>query len=495
MKISHKLNLSVSILLLITLIVSCTPGTVVPMATAIATTTAAPTITPTPAPQSLADTPDLSTWVEEYVHAYGDMVTVNSTEMDAQELTVAIRQNPEAFMQTKEIEKGKYSFMVVNGTPLAILSNHKWEATSLKSLGEFSAIRFGSTVHEGGLFVNHAEAYQQILNQQFGIIAPNDLTIMDVSEVLKDPYYGKFVNGLAQTHALRFYNLFTPGDQRNEDNQPNLSDPLWQGAPPINTPASTKYQEKIRIAMAEKALNILTSNPNVTEIGFANEAFSATDDGYFSWEDCPYYRAFGDRWLIEAYLAAYKAIVQLGKVPGRDISLFYGDYNFYLPGNKSTIVHRELSRVKEEVAKELGIDTGDVPIIVEMEGHFSFDTGYLNANASDPRYWDAYYAGRLTYEEFKQNLTSFTDIGKVWLGEFTLLQGTAEQNTQFLKTIVEASFDSGNVESIFFWDLLEIDSDHWGKGDLLFTFDGESHFYPTANYYVILHTLFGEIQN
>ena len=81
------------------------------------------------------------------------------------------------------------------------------------------------------------------------------------------------------------------------------------------------------------------------------------------------------------------------------------------------------------------------------------------------------------------------------MGEFTLLQGTAEQNTQFLKTIVEASFDSGNVESIFFWDLLEIDSDHWGKGDLLFTFDGESHFYPTANYYVILHTLFGEIQN
>lgn len=492
-----KTKITILIIFLITFILaSCTPGTPAPMptATAMPTATTVPTITPTPAPQSLAETFDLPKWVDEYVHAYGGKVTVNGAEMDAQQLATAIRQNPDEFTQIKKINGLEYSFVVVNGAPLAVLSNQKWETTSLKSLGEFNHLRFGSTVHEGSLFVNYAELYQQILNQQFGIIAPIDPTIIDVSEVLKDPYYGKFVNNLAQNHTIRFYNLFNPNDHRNKDFQPNLSDPLWQGAPVINTPASTEYQEKIRNAMTKKALDILTSNPNVTEIGFANEAFSATDDGYFSWEDCPYYRAFGDRWLIEAYLVAYKAILQLGKVPGRDITLFYSDYNYDIPGNKSTIIHRELSRLKEEVAKELGINTGDVPIIVDMQGHFSFDPGYLNANTSDPRYWDQYYAGKPTYEAFKQNLTSFTDIGKVWWGELTLLQGNAEQNSQFLKSIVKASIDSGNVESILFWDLLEIDSDHWGKGDLLFTFDGVGNFLPTANYYIVLQTLFEGIK-
>ena len=73
-----------------------------PRPTTIPTTTQS-TITPHP-PVTLADLPELPTWVEEYVHAYGGMVNVNGVEMDAQQLTDAIRQDPVAFVQTKQME-------------------------------------------------------------------------------------------------------------------------------------------------------------------------------------------------------------------------------------------------------------------------------------------------------------------------------------------------------------------------------------------------------
>lgn len=141
MKISHKINLSVSLLLLITFIVSCTPGTVVSTPAAIPT----PTITPTPAPQSLADAPDLPTWVDDYAHAYDGMVTINGVEMDAELLTAAIRQNPDVFTRVKQINNVDTFFLEVNGCPLAYKDNQGyWKETTLKLLNTASGRNMGT---------------------------------------------------------------------------------------------------------------------------------------------------------------------------------------------------------------------------------------------------------------------------------------------------------------------------------------------------------------
>lgn len=72
-----------SIILFVVLANSCAPGTAAPAA--IPTATTLPIVTPTPAPATLTDLPDLSTWVEEFVHAYGGKVTINGVEMNAEQ--------------------------------------------------------------------------------------------------------------------------------------------------------------------------------------------------------------------------------------------------------------------------------------------------------------------------------------------------------------------------------------------------------------------------
>ncbi len=126
------------VLIIIFTMASCVPGTSTLMTTATTTTTPTPTITPTPAPQSLAEAPDLPTWVEEYVHAFGGMVTVNGAEMDADQLTTAIRQNPERFTQTKQVDGVKYSFFVVNDIPLGIRESQyiTWQKVHLRDIVE-----------------------------------------------------------------------------------------------------------------------------------------------------------------------------------------------------------------------------------------------------------------------------------------------------------------------------------------------------------------------
>ncbi len=136
-------------LLLFFLLSSCTPAaTVVPTQTAIPTSTLtpvpSPTITPTPAPENLADASDLPTWIEQYVNAYGGKVTVNGSEMDASQLTSAIKANPDSFTQTKQINGIEYSFLVVNGIPLALMGiNGKWDEATLKNISNLTDVSFG----------------------------------------------------------------------------------------------------------------------------------------------------------------------------------------------------------------------------------------------------------------------------------------------------------------------------------------------------------------
>ena len=126
-----KIENIVTILLVGFILASCAPAvTVIPTETTVPTFTPAPstsTVTQTPAPENLTDTKDLSKWIDEFVHAYGGKITVNGAEMSASQLTDEIRKNAESFTQVKEIKGVEYSFLVVNGVPLAIsTSKEQW---------------------------------------------------------------------------------------------------------------------------------------------------------------------------------------------------------------------------------------------------------------------------------------------------------------------------------------------------------------------------------
>jgi endo-1,4-beta-xylanase len=131
---------------------SCAPASIptpteTPVPTATITLTPVPptpTTTPTPMPENLADAKDLQFWVEQYVNAYGGKVTVNGVEMDTSQLTDAIRKNAETFTQVKEVKTTTYSFLVVNGVPLAIMGiDGKWNEATLKNVSSLTNVSFG----------------------------------------------------------------------------------------------------------------------------------------------------------------------------------------------------------------------------------------------------------------------------------------------------------------------------------------------------------------
>lgn len=144
-----KIKIIVTALLVSIIFVSCAPAAKVgPIETAIPTSTftiihPTPSITPTPAPENIADSQDLSIWVDEFVHAYGGKVTVNGVEMEASQLTDEIRRNGDKFTQTKNINGTSYLFIVINDTPIAMQENSgKWEKATFAMI----ASKLGLTV-------------------------------------------------------------------------------------------------------------------------------------------------------------------------------------------------------------------------------------------------------------------------------------------------------------------------------------------------------------
>lgn len=179
----------ISIIFLITFIASCAPqtATIAPTATMTAEPTAivVPTITPTPAPQSLADAPDLPTWVEEYVHAYGGTVTVNGTEMDAIQLTAAIRRNSDEFIQKKSVNGVEYSFVVVNRIPLVYQDeNGYWQEATMAQLGEWNGAEYECSLRLDG------RKYQEFIGISKKVFNENTIvvftTTLDVTTVFGD---------------------------------------------------------------------------------------------------------------------------------------------------------------------------------------------------------------------------------------------------------------------------------------------------------------------
>ena len=105
------MKIIIGLLLASLMLSSCAPQTAKPASKSIPTATIAPTVTPTPTPATLANSPDLPSWVEDYVHAYGGKVTIDGEEMDAEQLTTAIRQNPDVFTQVKPVNGMHYEFL------------------------------------------------------------------------------------------------------------------------------------------------------------------------------------------------------------------------------------------------------------------------------------------------------------------------------------------------------------------------------------------------
>ena len=177
------------------LLVACSPAAQAPTETLLpAATPLPPTVPPTPMPESIANAKELPRWVDELVHAYGATVTVNGSPMDADALVAQIRAQPVLFTQVKQVNGTSISFLVVNGIPIAMRTETKWEEATMAKLSTLAGVtfEFAPRTAENRPFeysrtlkkVAAAESYFTFPNEMDTCTIFNDFTQDDWSRVI-----------------------------------------------------------------------------------------------------------------------------------------------------------------------------------------------------------------------------------------------------------------------------------------------------------------------
>lgn len=298
--------------------------------------TPTPTITPTPAPQSLADAPDLSTWVEEYVHAYGGKVTVNGAEMDAEQLTEAIRQNPERFTQTKVISGIKYFFFVLNGAPLAIQSyDSVWVQVTLKIMGNFSGIEIFSTIDPENTKLESEKYWGDEYN---GTLVISDQSDSITSRNDFDYSWLDYQIQVARNSGISQF--------RFESGLMGYDVPGWLTLNVNQDDVDLVLRNNIEHAKSLGIQNIVV----------VNEA------GCLSERKDPYFSKLGENYVIRAFELAHEIYPEA--------NLIYGDANNHIPGYITTEWTKHISKalLEKRLIQSVGVELFNVkPIDLPTE--------------------------------------------------------------------------------------------------------------------------------
>ncbi len=485
----------ITIILFITFLPSCAPRTVPPepsaTLTAIPTATTIPTITPTPTPESLADAPDLSTWVGDYVHAYGGKVTVNGAEMDADQLTAAIRQNPDVFTQTKKVGE-KYSlFLVVNDVPLAIqeVTETAWRDVAYKDLKTpGTRPEIGSSVEIWTGDFDADPRYKEIFAKNFEIAATGG-TLSDFELMSKMPE-----QKITPEEAIQHYdwtNIDKLTDFLEDQKIPLRAMHLIDGYTTDSAPAwlSQMSDSELEQYIYLHIQAILTRD-HYTEASVVNEAFwGAGMPGNNFW-----YSRLGEKYIEIAFKAAREI--------SPDTKLILNDNIVYGPRGQdsddgvwtNSVINAESMAILDWVTRE---KNKGIPIDgMGIESHVvasDFTNGDTAANIEKYKADLIDLMGRFKKINVDVYLTE-TDVN---IG--TLPKEWAELQKQELKAkiysaIFDACFSSENCKSVTTWGFTDTatwmltDGYPYGNGESPLPLDDQ--YRPTASNYEIKKVIF-----
>lgn len=222
-----------------------------------------------------------------------------------------------------------------------------------------------------------------------------------------------------------------------------------------------------------------------TYINFLNEALWAYG-GKTGWENSPYYKAFGEKLIVESYLMFYRTAKEMGLEPGKDFKLIYSDYFLHTNNPKSNLVYNELIKAKAEIANRLNIPVDQVPLDVAMQ---------LRLDVNNHSAQDSTQGGRRPVpsdEELLERIKLFSQIGRVSLTELHVINATPQERQNIINRIVALSAKSGLVDNIIFEatfrfpDVTIDDTSSEYVG--LFNRD----YSPTSGYYSLLNILFAQ---
>ncbi len=485
-----KIKNIVAVLLAAFILASCAPAVqTVPIETALPTSTFTPAITLTPAPESLADAKDLSKWVDEFVHAYGGKVAVNGVEMDASQLTDAIRKNPEAFTQAKKVNDAEYLFLVANGAPLAMRgSDFLWKDIGYKDISP-DGFEVGASFAIWTDDYDNDPRYGKIFADNF-VIAATDGELSDYELMKKIPNDKK----LTPQEVLTYYD-WTNFDKMSAyakanhipiramhllDGYTTDSAPQW-----LQQMSNDELREYIKLHFTA----ILTRT-DFKEASVVNEAFYGAGipgNNFF-------YARLGEKFIEDAFAVAHDVSPQTVLILNDNI--VYGPRGEHSDDGvwTNSVINGESNAifnfVSEKVAKGTPING------VGIETHIiASDFASNDANGAVEKY----------KKDLMMLMEKYKNIGvDVYITEFDIniaglpsdwsSQQKQEHKAKIYRAIFEACLSSVNCKSVTTWGFSDkatwmfTDGYPYGAGESPLPLD--MNYQPTISNYEIKQALF-----
>ena len=377
-----------------------------------------------------------------------EKVTVNGVEMDSQQLTEAIRKNPEGFTQTKMIEENILSFLVVNDIPLAMqeVTETTWRDIGYKDLkitGTWPEIGASVAIWTGDF--DSDPHYQDVFAENFEIAA-TDGTLSDFELMANIPN-----EKLSPAEVIQHYdwkNIDKLTDYLVAHNIPLRAMHLIDGyttdsVPPwLSQMANSELEQYIFLH-----IQAILTRDHYTEASVVNEGFwGAGMPGNNFW----YYR-LGDKYIEIAFQAA-REISPDTKLILND-NIVYGPRGQYSPNGlwTNSVLNEESLAILNWVtnAKDRNIPIDGVGIESHVQAN-DFTNGDINLNIA------------LYKSELVDLMQRYQNNGiDVYLTELDVNIGNlpdewTEQQKQEIKakiyaSIFEACFLSDNCKSVTTW--------------------------------------------
>ena len=249
-------------------------------------------------------------------------------EIDAEQLTTAIRQNPKGFIQTEVIGGIEYCFLTLNGAPLAIQRKGSvWVQTTLKIMGDLSDIDILSTVDPEN---RQLESEKYWGNEYNGALVLSDQSNSITSRNDFDYSWLDYQVEVARNSGISQF--------RFESGLMGYDVPLWLTLNVNQDDVDLVLRKNIEHAKSLGIQNIVV----------VNEA------GCLSERKDPYFSKLGENYVIRAFELAHEIYPEA--------NLIYGDANNHIPGYITTGWTKHISEtlLEKGLIQSVGVELFNV---------------------------------------------------------------------------------------------------------------------------------------
>ncbi|MGB9881950.1 MAG: endo-1,4-beta-xylanase, partial [Methanomassiliicoccales archaeon] len=211
------------------------------------------------------------------------------------------------------------------------------------------------------------------------------------------------------------------------------------------------------------------------EILLVNEPFWYYS-GHYGWMESPFYKAYGQKWITEAFVRLYNAASSQGLEYGKDYHIMLiNEYDIEIPSPKASFVMGNVAEIKKEIEARIG-----TPIDITIGLQFHVSTGAGGYIGPDP----VWMMDERNLPVLREHFRKLSQMGRLSITELDFAgEIDLDAQSRILSNLIRAAIQSGVFNDITLFSPLRRNNPFKPN---IFELDT---YQPTANYYAILQAL------